>query len=94
MFEKQAKIEGTVKQIEDTVWIEVRTNLTFGHRVAQQFARLDSPGFNPMDSKGLQYFGLGLSRSDHGGDDLAKGAAKYSCPPSHLLVNGLQYWPD
>src|SRR5713101_7524835 len=93
MLQKQAKVERTIKHVENCIGIEVGANLTFFNRLLQQFARLDSPWFNPMGPKGLQYFWVGLSRPNHRGNNLAERTAEYHRPPSHLLVNGLQDRP-
>src|SRR5437016_734112 len=61
MFEEKAKIERTVEQDEDCVGIEVVANLPALNCLLQQFASFNSPGLDPMGSKGLKYFWLGLS---------------------------------
>src|SRR5437868_6818084 len=77
MLEHQAKIEGTIKQIEDGVWVEVRANLTPLHRLPQQSACLEPPWFDPMGLEGFQYFWFRLSRANHRDDNLAEWAAEY-----------------
>lgn len=93
MLEKQAEIERTVKQVEHGFGIEVVANLTSIDGLLQQFAGFNSPGFDPMGSKGLKYFWLRLSRTNDRGNNLAERAAVDHCPSSHLLVDGLQNWP-